>query len=127
MKAASAKAKGKRLEQKVAAAYRHYEIDETARPMPASGAFTHFPGDIWKRNDFEYLDECKNQEKVKLWEWWGQTTSQASGNRIPILHVGGNFRPILTVMSLEDYMNLRKTIKDLENKCAILEQQGAIG
>lgn len=114
MKARSAKAKGKRLEQKVSAAYRHYAIDETARPMPASGAFTHFKGDVWKKDDYEYLDECKNQERVQLWTWWAQASIEAGLNRVPVLHISANHRPVLTVLALEDYMNLRKQVKDLE-------------
>lgn len=114
MKLKSAKAKGSRLEYKVAALYRHYEIDSDAMRMPGSGSFSHFKGDIHKPNDYEYIDECKNQETVSLWKFWNQAKDQASGGRIPILHVGGNYRPILTVMEIETYMNLRKEIKDLK-------------
>lgn len=110
----SKKAKGSRLEREVAGAYRHYDIDPKATRMPMSGAMTHFKGDIWKPNDYEYLDECKNSEKVKLWEWWNQAKEQASGARIPILHISRNDSPVLTVMAMETYMNLRKEIKDLE-------------
>ena len=113
---ASKKAKGSRLEREVATAYRHYQIDEKATRMPMSGAMTHFRGDIWKPNDYEYLDECKNSEKVKLWEWWNQTKEQASGARIPILHISRNDSPVLTVMAMETYMNLRKEIKDLQEE-----------
>jgi hypothetical protein len=115
MKAKSAKAKGSRLEHKVAALYRHYEIDPSANRMLLSGG-GYLKGDIYKPNDFEYLDECKNQETVSLWKWWNQTKEQAGGNRIPILHVGGNYRPILTIMEVETYMNLRRQIKDLEEE-----------
>ena len=111
---ASKKAKGKRAEKKVAEAYRRYDIDKTARPMPMSGAMTHFKGDIWKKNDYGYCDEVKNQERVQLWKFWDQTTSQASMAQVPVLHITGNHRPILTVLDMEDYMNLRKEVKDLE-------------
>lgn len=113
MKLKSAKSKGSRLENKVAGAYRHYGIDKDAKRMPLSGGFSHFPGDISKPNDYQFLDECKNSERVQLWEWWNQTSEQA-GNRIPVLHISRNHSPILTVMRMEDYMQLRKTIKDLE-------------
>lgn len=125
MKAKSAKAKGKRLEQHVAAAYRHYDIDESARPMPMSGAMSHFKGDIFKREDYQYIDECKNQERVSLWKWWEQAKSQAQGFRTPVLHISANFRPILTVIELETYMNLRKQVKDLEDLLAKAEQSAA--
>lgn len=108
------KQKGNRLERKVAELYRRYDIDPKATRMPMSGAMTHFKGDIWKPNDYEYVDECKNSERVKLWEWWGQTTAQASGARIPLLHISANNRPILTVMEADTYFDLRREIKDLE-------------
>lgn len=111
---ASKKAKGSRLERKVAELYRRYDIDPKATRMPMSGAMAHFKGDIWKPNDYEYVDECKNQETVSLWKFWSQAQEQATGARIPLLHVGGNNRPILTVMSVETYMDLRREIKDLE-------------
>lgn len=110
----SKKAKGNRLERKVAEMYRHYDIDKKATRMPMSGAMNHFKGDIWKPNDYAYLDECKNSERVRLWEWWEQASEQASGARIPVLHVSANNRPILTILTAETYFDLRREIKDLE-------------
>lgn len=127
MKAASAKKKGKKLEQEVAAAYRHYDIDESARPMPASGAFTHFKGDIWKRDDFEYLDECKQHERIRIWEFWEQAKEQtANSARKPVLHISSNRRPVLTVMAMEDYMSLRKEVKDLEKIIEELKSEAPV-
>lgn len=110
----SKKAKGSRLERKVAELYRRYDIDPKATRMPMSGAMTHFKGDIWKPNDYAYIDECKNSERIKLWEFWEQAESQATGARIPILHISSNNRPILTVMRAETYFDLRREILDLE-------------
>lgn len=112
---ASKKSKGSRAERKVAELYRRYDIDPKATRMPMSGAMSHFKGDIWKPNDYQYCDEVKNQEKVKLWEWWNQTCEQAP-SRTPVLHITGNNRPILTVLRIEDYMDLRATIKQLEER-----------
>lgn len=78
-----------------------------------SGAMAHFKGDIWKPNDYGYLDECKNSERVQLWQWWEQAKSQASGLRIPVLHISRNNSPILTVLEAEVYFQMRKEIKDL--------------
>ncbi len=114
----SKKAKGSRLERKVAELYRHYDIDKDAKRMPLSGAVSYMRGDIFKPNDYAYIDECKNQEKVSLWSWWNQAEAQASMGRVPLLHVGGNYRPILTIMRAETYFDLRREIKDLE---AIIE------
>lgn len=110
----SAKAKGNRAERKVAEAYRRYDIDPKATRMPMSGAMTHFKGDIWKPNDYEYVDEVKCAETVRIWEWWRQAESQADGLRIPVLHITRNNSNILTVMDLDTYMNLRATIIQLE-------------
>lgn len=108
------KEKGSRAERKVAEAYRRYGIDPQATRMPMSGAMAWHKGDINKPNDYQYVDEVKCQETVKFWAFWEQTVSQATNNRTPVLHITANNRPILTVITLEEYMNLRKTIKDLE-------------
>lgn len=108
------KEKGSRAERKVAEAYRHYGIDEKATRMPMSGAMAWHKGDINKPNDYQYVDEVKCQETVKFWKFWEQADSQATLGRTPVLHITANNRPILTVINLETYMNLRKTILDLE-------------
>lgn len=113
---ASRKAKGNRAERRVAEAYRRYDIDLKATRMPMSGAMSHFKGDIWKPNDYQYVDEVKCAETVKLWEWWRQAEAQADGLRIPILHITRNNSQILTVMDLETYMNLRAEILQLSKK-----------
>ena len=102
---ATRKAKGKRLEKKVAEHYRRYKVDETARPMPLSGAMSHFKGDIYKRYDFQWIDECKNHETVRLSEFWRQTIDQGA-QRTPVLHVSGNYRPIVTVIRESDFDGL---------------------
>jgi hypothetical protein len=115
------KEKGNRLERKVAELYRHYDIDPKATRMPMSGAMAWHKGDINKPNDYQYVDECKNSERVRLWEWWTQAKDQATNGRIPLLHVSANFRPILTIMDAETYFDMRKTIMDLEKRIKELE------
>lgn len=117
----TAKDKGTEAEIKVAAAYRHWGIDPKATRMPRSGGIDHLKSDIRKPNDYQYADEVKCQEKVRLWQWWDQARSQVSLGRIPILHITADFRPILTVMDIKTYMDLRKTIKDLEERIKELE------
>ena len=107
MKARSAKAKGNRLEQAIAKAYRYYKIDETAKRMPTSGAMAHFKSDIFKQFDYQWRDECKNQERVQFWSWWEQASNQASVGEHPVLHISANHRPIVTCLRMEDYMTLR--------------------
>lgn len=110
----SRKAKGNRLEYELASLYRHHKIDELAKRMPLSGAFEGLKGDIFKPNDKEYVDECKNQERVSLWTWWDQAKSQARGLQKPLLHISANRKEVITVMSVDTYFQLRREIKDLE-------------
>lgn len=117
---ASKKAKGNRAERKVAEAYRRYDIDPKATRMPMSGAMAFHKGDILKPNDYGYIDEVKCQEKVQIWKFWEQATSQASMSQVPVLHITGNNRPILTVLDMEDYMALRSQVLQLEKQIAEL-------
>lgn len=109
MKARSAKAKGSKLERKVAEEYRKIGIE--AKRMPLSGAFSHLKSDIFKPVPDGWHDECKNQETVKLRDWWNQTTSTC-GRSIPVLHISANHRPIITVMSSDQWYQLLKELKD---------------
>lgn len=104
---ATRKAKGSRAEKKVAALYRKYKVDESAQRMPLSGAMAHFKGDIHKRFDYQFVDEVKNHETVKLGEFWSQAVEQTSGGlRTPVLHITGNWRPIITVIRTDDFEGL---------------------
>lgn len=120
-KAKSKKAKGTKLENKIAELYRRYKIDETARRMPLSGAMAHFKSDIYKRFDLEWVDECKNHETISFNKFWEQASSQA-GLRSPVLHISGNYRPIITVITWADFTYLvdederRYEVIDITNK-----------
>ena len=113
------KAKGKRLEQKVSKLYREYKVDITAQPMPMSGAMSHFKGDIHKRHDFDWIDECKNHETIRLSTFWEQTVSQGA-LRTPVLHVSSNHRPIVTLIRESDFDGISEgmecTIVDITTK-----------
>ena len=106
MKAASAKAKGSRLEREVAKLIRRKGLDANARRMPLSGAWAHLPADIYTTLDVHI--DCKNQERLKIWERWGKVRDR----RNPILIVSGNHRPNLAVVDLDYLLNLMKTEKD---------------
>lgn len=99
------KAKGTKLENKVAERYRHHKVDETAQRMPLSGAMSHFKSDIYKRYDYMWVDECKKHETVKLGEFWRQADAQA-GLKTPVLHVSSNYRPVITVIRLDSFEEL---------------------
>lgn len=111
--------KGKKFEREIAALYRHHHIDDTAQPMPMSGAMEFHKGDILKKVDNEYVDECKNQETVKLWEWWAQARSQARGMQIPVLHIKRNLTEPVTVMSTDAYFQIRLELKQLREQLGI--------
>lgn len=111
--------KGKRFERDIAALYRHHHIDDTAQPMPMSGALEFHKGDILKKQDNEFVDECKNAETVKLWDWWKQAKSQARGLQIPVLHIKRNLTEPVTVISTDTYFQLRLELKQLREQLNI--------
>jgi hypothetical protein len=115
------KKKGRRFEAWLASQYRHYHLDDTAQPMPMSGAMEFHKGDLLKKHDHEWVDEAKNQETTKLYEWWRQAAAQARGLQKPVLHVKKNLTESLTVMRTDDYFQLRLEIKQLREE---LEQDG---
>jgi hypothetical protein len=108
-KASSKKAKGARLEKEVAAEYRRIGIE--AQRMPLSGAIQHMKGDIWKKVYDGWIDECKSAETVKLREWWEQTVRQ-KGKAEPVLHISGNYRPIITVIRTDKWYDLLQELED---------------
>lgn len=110
MKPASARQKGKRLELKLASLLRSKGLDESARRMPLSGAMSHLPTDIYTRLPYSF--ECKNQERVQLWDWWEQARGQAHMARPPVLVISGNFRPILAVVEVDTLLDLLKIEQD---------------
>jgi len=113
MKPRSAKAKGSRLERDIAGLYRKHGFED-ARRMPMSGAMGgHLSGDISFRFHVPFKVECKNQEKVKLWEWWTQTVRQIGLNQEPVLFISGNNRPKLAVVDAEYLVRLQSIEKEL--------------
>ena len=68
MKPSGKRQKGKRLELQVAKLLR--EAGFQANRMPLSGADSMLKGDIYCPALADYYWECKNQEKVRIWEWW---------------------------------------------------------
>lgn len=108
MKASGKRRKGSRLERKVATLIRQKGLDDNCKRMVLSGADWAFRGDI--NTKLPYTIECKNQETVRLWEWWQQARDQGTFQRPPVLMVGGNYRPILAIMDINDWLNLVKGV-----------------
>lgn len=107
----SKKAKGKRLEHKLAQLIREFGLDDGAKRMIGSGAFDGWKTDIFTKLMFSF--EVKNQEKVKVWEWWEQAEDQSSIAKPPVLVFSGNYRPVLATMKVETFLDLLKEIQDL--------------
>lgn len=110
----SKKAKGARLEKRFAQLLREYKLDEQASRMVLSGAAWNFPTDI--KTDLPFAFECKNQEKIRLWEFWEQTEKGRKPFKAPVLVVSGNYRPILCVLTAEDFLNLLLENKQLQEQ-----------
>lgn len=110
----SKKAKGTRLEKKLARLIREKGLDDSASRMLLSGSVWNFRGDIFTKLAYHF--ECKNSEKHKIWEEWYQAESQSPIGKTPILVISGNFRPILAIMQIDDFLNLVKEVKDYEDK-----------
>ena len=108
--------KGKRFEAEIAALYRHHHIDDSCQPMPMSGAMAFHKGDLLKKNDHEFVDECKNQEKIQIWKCFNQAETQAKGLQKPVLHIRRNLTSPLTVMRTEDWFQMRLELKQLREQ-----------
>jgi hypothetical protein len=116
----TARQKGRRLEKEIARMYRESGIDTTAEPMPMSGAMDNHKGDILKKYDHEWSDECKNQEKTSIWAWWRQTTAQVRGLQKPVLFIKKNYEAEpLAIIRAKDYFDLRLEIKQLREQLDI--------
>jgi hypothetical protein len=111
----SKKAKGKRLEHKIASLIRQKGLDEGARAMIGSGAFDDYKGDIYAPK-VPLIFEAKNQEKVQLWQFWEQAKAQERVYKPACLVVSGNYRPMLAVVELETLLNLLLEIKQLSEQ-----------
>lgn len=108
------KAKGSRLEREFAKMIRHKGLDDTASRMVLSGAAWNLKTDI--NTTLPYAFECKNQEKMKFWEWWEQA-KEAEQPFVPAVLVhSANYRPIMVSMEAETFLNLLKELEDLRVK-----------
>ena len=114
MKAAGKRQKGARLERKIAEILRHSGLDKKAQRSFQSGAAWSWKSDIYTSLDFAI--EAKAQEKIKIWKFWEQAETQRKPYKPPVLMVTSNFRPILAVMNLDDWINLVKERNEYREK-----------
>lgn len=105
MKTSSAKAKGRRLQQKVAERIREYyglpDSDVRSLPMGAPGA------DVWlseyARKKFPFAIECKNVESINIWKAYAQAKTHADDEPVlPLVVFSRNNSETLVTLALED-------------------------
>jgi len=109
MKTQSAKAKGRKLQQwftnLLVDALGLDEDDLESRPMGSQGE------DIimgkQSRDRFNYSIECKNQERVNVWQSYDQAKTNCKGYE-PLLVIKRNRSKPLAVMDAEHFVGLFK-------------------
>lgn len=128
MKAKSAIAKGKKLEDYVAGQIRDKDIDPKAYRSHGSGNTNTEKGDIWTSMMVLGQNvgiECKNHKVLAIPEWWRQTKKLESLGREPVLVFKIDMEPMeetKCVIYLDTFLEMAKRIKELEMKCFNLEQ-----
>lgn len=109
MKTASAKAKGRRLQQWVAKMLvEHLGADAEdleSRPMGSSGEDI-IMGKL-TRQKFPYSVECKNQEAVNVWKAYEQAESNSKQYE-PVVVIKRNQHKPLVVVDAEYFIGLHK-------------------
>ena len=111
----SAKAKGNKLETIVANFYAR-KLDSDAKRMPRSGAVEGFKADVLKRFYDGWKDECKWRKKMAIYDFWQQAQEQGSSNDKPVLHIKADNKPVLVVIRIEDYFDMREELQDWRNQ-----------
>lgn len=109
MRTASAKAKGRRLQQWVAKMLvEHLGVDAEdleSRPMGSSGEDI-IMGKL-TRQKFPYSVECKNQEAVNVWKAYEQAESNSKQYE-PVVVIKRNQHKPLVVVDAEYFIGLHK-------------------
>ena len=111
MKTQSAKAKGRRLQQWVRdQLIEHLEVhpeDIESRSMGASGEDLIMARAA--REKFPYSIECKNVEKLNIWDAYEQSSAN-KGNYEPIVVMKKNGKKPLVVIDAEFFVKLHEKI-----------------
>jgi len=113
MKTSSAKAKGRRLQQKfMQLLIEKLDIDPEdieSRSMGAGGEDLIMSKAA--RSKFPYSVECKNQERLNIWTAWEQASNN-SGVYEPIVVIKRNGVPPLVVLEAENFLDYVKEFND---------------
>ena len=110
MKPQSAKAKGRKLQQwvrdKLIESRNIHPEDIESRSMGAGGEDLIMARDA--RQTFPYSIECKNQEKLNVWDAYEQACAN-SGDHEPIVFRKKNGKKPLAVVDAEHFINGTRT------------------
>lgn len=115
MKASGKRQKGGRLERKIVKELVRSGLVPIAKRSFQSGAHWSWKSDIYAPG-LNFSIEAKNQERINLWDFWEQAESQRKPYSPPVLMVSGNYRPILAVMDLKDWINILLELKEYKDK-----------
>jgi len=114
MKTSSAKAKGRRLQQKfMQLLIEKLDIDPEdieSRSMGAGGEDLIMSRAA--RHKFPYSVECKNQEKLNIWSAWEQANSNR-GIYEPIIVIKRNGTAPLVVLDAENFLEYVKEFNNV--------------
>ena len=113
MKTSSAKAKGRRLQQKfMQLLIEKLEIDPEdieSRSMGAGGEDLIMSKAA--RNKFPYSIECNNQEKLNIWAAWDQANAN-KGVYEPLVVIKKNGVQPLVVLDAENFLDMIRNFND---------------
>ena len=113
MKTSSAKAKGRKLQQWfrdcLIDVLEIHEEDIESRSMGAGGEDLIMARAA--REKFPYSVECKNQEKINIWESYKQADSNSKVYEPVVVLKRNNHKPLVLV-DAECFVNLHKEKKD---------------
>ena len=112
----NANQKGKRFEREVAKQLNN-KFNTNVRRTPMSGGMS-IKGDIIDINPdsvlYDYHWECKNQEKLNIWKALAQARADKPMGKTPVVVFTMNFEKDYACLEFEDFMNLLKTIEQLQ-------------
>ena len=113
MKTSSAKAKGRRLQQKfMQLLIERLDIDPEdieSRSMGAAGEDLIMSKAA--RTKFPFSVECKNQERMNIWSAWEQANNN-KGIYQPLVVIKKNGVPPLVVLEAENFLEYVKEFND---------------
>lgn len=120
MKTASAKAKGRRLQDWVRDRLKYFfhfeDKDIRCALMGEKGADLKLISDKAKE-EFPFYVECKNQEKFKtLYNFYDQAVKGKDKDTEPLLFIKMNNREPLAIMDAEEFINLMSYHNELLGK-----------